>query len=70
MFYQITLEEIKRLQKEKQTKGILIIVDGEHLHYKTAKTALPVLNSVLIDARGVFKNYNGQLVFDFDGTRW
>lgn len=69
-FFSISESVIRDFLKDKKAKGILVIVDGMHLKFKTAKPAAREMNSIFGNVKNVFKNIDGKLVFDFDGTKW
>lgn len=69
-FFSISDQAVREMLKEKNAHGILIIVDGMRLKYKTAKPAAREMNSIFGDVKNVFRNIDGFLVFDFDGVKW
>ena len=64
-YYDITLNELKDLIKSKACKGIRVIVDEQHLTFKTAKTAVKEL-CCIIGIPSIYRNMNDELTFNFD----
>lgn len=65
-YYTVTIQEVKELIKAKECKNIRLIIDEQHLTFKTAKTAIKELLACVGNPE-IYRNMNKELTFNFDG---